>query len=79
VGANLDAGILYAPNTMEAYTRADGAGGLDVFWNVLVGNPYLVAMLKTNVRSGAASAATSCAPGGAWRQVARFRWCATGE
>ncbi|HEV7732045.1 MAG TPA: hypothetical protein VGR62_07780 [Candidatus Binatia bacterium] len=72
VGANLDTGILYGPNIIDAYTRADGVGGLDVFWNVSVWNPYLVALLKTNVRPDAASAATACGSGG---QAPRFRWC----
>ncbi len=75
VGANLDTGILYGPNIIEAYTRADGAGGLDVFWNVSVWNPYLVALLKTNVRPDAAGAATTCGTG---RPGGRFRWCAKG-
>jgi hypothetical protein len=60
VGALFDAGILYAPNIIDAYTHADGAGGLDVFWNVSVWNPYLVALLKTNVKADAAGVATSC-------------------
>lgn len=71
VGANIDAGILYAPNIIDAYTRSDGAGGLDVFWNVSTWNPYLVALLKTNVKPG--DAAAPCPPS---RRAARFRWCA---
>ena len=59
-GRALDTGILYAPNIIDAYTRSDGAGGLDVFWNVSVWNPYLVALLRTNVKPGAASPATAC-------------------
>jgi hypothetical protein len=74
VGAMLDTGILYAPNIIDAYTRADGAGGLDVFWNVSVWNPYLVALLRTNVKPGTPTAAT-CASDSRGR-TARFRWCA---
>src|SRR4030095_12531866 len=60
VGARLDTGILYAPNIIDAYTRPDGAGGLDVFWNVSVWNPYLVTLLRTNVKPGGATTPTSC-------------------
>ena len=77
VGALLDTGILYAPNIIDAYTRSDGAGGLDVFWNVSVWNPYLVALLKTNVKPSAGGRGhrllVRCAPGAG---AARFRWCA---
>jgi hypothetical protein len=76
VGALVDTGILYAPNIIDAYTRSDGAGGLDVFWNVSVWNPYLVALLRTNVKPGSASAPTGCASGSAARPATRFRWCA---
>ena len=79
VGALLDTGILYAPNIIDAYTRSDGAGGLDVFWNVSVWNPYLVALLKTNVKPSVAGAATACSSGAGARaegRAARFRWCA---
>ena len=55
MGALIDTGILYAPNIIDAYTRSDGAGGLDVFWNVSTWNPYLVALLRTTVRPGAAA------------------------
>jgi hypothetical protein len=78
VGKRLDTGILYAPNIIDAYTRSDGAGGLDVFWNVSVWNPYLVALLRTNVKPGAAIPVTSCSSDGNAR-AARFRWCAKKE
>ena len=74
-----DTGILYAPNIIDAYTRADGAGGLDVFWNVSVWNPYLVALLKTNVRPSGTGAAAACASGAAERRAAPFRWCAAND
>lgn len=76
VGALVDPGILYAPNIIDAYTRSDGAGGLDVFWNVSVWNPYLVALLQTNVKPGAPSAPPACAsPSGTTAERPRFRWC----
>jgi len=74
VGARVDTGILYAPNIIDAYTRSDGAGGLDVFWNVSVWNPYLVALLQTNVKPGAGGGATTCSRAAQSRP--RFRWCA---
>lgn len=71
IGAALDTGILYAPNIIDAYTRSDGARGLDVFWNVSAWNPYLVALLRTNVRPpDPATAACARAKG------PRLRWCA---
>jgi hypothetical protein len=77
VGATLDTGILYAPNIIDAYTRSDGAGGLDVFWDVSVWNPYLVALLKTNVKPSAMGAPAACPPAGTSRADGRpFRWCA---
>jgi len=78
VGKLFDVGFLYGPNVIDPYTRSDGAGGLDVFWNVSTWNPYLVALFKTNVRPGAASMAAACAPGGAARTggaTPRFHWC----
>jgi hypothetical protein len=77
VGATVDTGILYGPNIIDAYTRADGAGGLDVFWVVSVWNPYLVALLQTNVKPSGASTPAACARTG--RSGPRFRWCDEGE
>ena len=71
IGATVDTGILYAPNIIDAYTRSDGAGGLDVFWNVSAWNPYLVALLRTNVRPPAPER-LPCARG----KGPRLRWCA---
>ena len=79
VGALIDTGILYAPNIIDAYTRSDGAGGLDVFWNVSAWNPYLVALLRTTVRPGAAAQPAACPGSGRARgdgPAPRFRWCA---
>ena len=70
IGVALDTGILYAPNIIDAYTRSDGAGGLDVFWNVSAWNPYLVGLLRTNVRPPAAEGAPCTRAKGA-----RLRWC----
>jgi hypothetical protein len=72
VGAAIDTGILYAPNVIDRYTKSDGAGGLDVYWVVSTWNPYLVAMLRTNVKPDGASRPTTC---GAGRSSPRFRWC----
>ena len=80
VGALVDTGILYAANIIDAYTRADGTGGLDVHWIVSAWNPYLVAMLRTNVKPGGAAAAAKCpssAPAAATTNAAPFRWCAS--
>jgi hypothetical protein len=46
----IDVGFLYAPNVIDAYTRPDGAGGVDVYWNVSVWNPYAVLLVRTNIR-----------------------------
>ena len=79
VGALIDTGILYAPNIIDAYTRSDGAGGLDVFWNVSTWNPYLVALLRTTVRPSPAAQPAACPGTGRARgdgAAPRFRWCA---
>ena len=44
-----DIGRLYAVNIIDAYTRQNHEGGLDVFWNVSTWNPYGVMMMKTTV------------------------------
>jgi hypothetical protein len=76
VGASIDTGFLYAANIIDAYTRPDGAGGLDVFWNVSTWNPYLVALLRTNVRPAPASGPKTCPSGRGPKP--RLRWCARG-
>jgi len=73
VGALLDTGILYAPNIIDAYTRSDGTGGLDVFWNVSVWNPYLVALLRTNVKPSGTPA--PCPDAGKRSEGRPLRWC----
>ena len=73
IGAALDTGILYAPNVIDAYTRADGLGGLDVYWNVSVWNPYLVALLRTNVKPNPDPAPSPCTAGSAGGNERRRR------
>jgi hypothetical protein len=50
LGATFDVGNFYAPNIIDAYTRPDGAGGADVYWNVSTWNPYAVSFLRSKVR-----------------------------
>jgi hypothetical protein len=45
-----DIGRLYGSNIIDAYTRPDHHGGIDVFWNLSTWNPYGVMLAKTNVR-----------------------------
>jgi hypothetical protein len=45
-----DIGRLYGANIIDAYTKADGHGGLDVFWNLSTWNPYGVMLMKSNFR-----------------------------
>lgn len=71
VGKLFDAGILYAPNIIDPWTRPDGRGGLDVFWVVSTWNPYLVALLRTNVQPGPPTAQPTCRG----RGTTRVRWC----
>jgi hypothetical protein len=50
LGRTFDAGRFYAPNVIDAYTRPDGTGGVDVFWNVSTWNPYSVVFVRTTLR-----------------------------
>jgi hypothetical protein len=45
-----DIGRLYGSNIIDSYTKPDGVGGVDVFFNVSTWNPYGVVLMKTNVR-----------------------------
>ncbi|HEX3595971.1 MAG TPA: hypothetical protein VHU80_12755 [Polyangiaceae bacterium] len=45
-----DIGRLYGANIIDAYTRADGTGGLDFYFNVSTWNPYGVMLMKGNIR-----------------------------
>ncbi len=45
-----DIGRLYGANVIDAYTRPDGHGGLDFYWNVSTWNPYGVMLMKSNIR-----------------------------
>jgi len=50
VGKTFDNGFLYAPNIIDSYTESDGAGGMNIYWNVSIWNPYAVLYLKTNLK-----------------------------
>jgi len=52
LGRTFDVGRFYGPNVIDAYTRPDGTGGVDVFWNVSTWNPYSVVFVRTNLRPG---------------------------
>ena len=45
-----DRGRFYGANVIAEYTRPDGAGGVDLFWNVSTWNPYGVLLLRTKLR-----------------------------
>jgi hypothetical protein len=49
-GKTFDNGFFYASNIIDAYTQPDGAGGMDLYWNVSIWNPYGILYLKTNLR-----------------------------
>jgi hypothetical protein len=49
-GKTFDNGFFYGSNIIDAYTKPDGAGGMDLYWNVSTWNPYGVIYLKTNLR-----------------------------
>ncbi len=51
-GKTFDRGFFYGANIIDAYTTSDGAGGMDVYWNVSTWNPYGVLFLKTNLQPG---------------------------
>jgi hypothetical protein len=50
LGRTFDAGRFYGANVIDSYTRPDGAGGVDVFWNVSTWNPYAVVLVRSNLR-----------------------------
>ena len=52
VGKTFDNGFFYGANIIDAYTADDGAGGMDIYWNVSTWNPYGVLFLRTNLRPG---------------------------
>jgi len=45
-----DRGRFYGVNVIAEYSRPDGAGGVDLFWNVSTWNPYGVVLLRTKLR-----------------------------
>jgi hypothetical protein len=50
VSAGFDIGRFYGANIIDAWTRPDGHGGVDMLWNASTWNPYAVILLKTNLR-----------------------------
>jgi hypothetical protein len=50
VGKTFDNGFFYGTNIIDAYTQPDGAGGMDIYWNVSTWNPYGVLFLRSNLR-----------------------------
>ena len=50
IGKTFDNGFLYAPNIIDSYTESDGDGGMNIYWNVSIWNPYAVLYLKTNLK-----------------------------
>jgi len=52
IGKTFDTGFFYGANIIDAYTQPDGAGGMDIYWNVSTWNPYGVLFLKSNLRPG---------------------------
>jgi hypothetical protein len=50
IGKTFDNGFLYAPNIIDSYTESDGAGGMNIYWDVSIWNPYAVLYLKTNLK-----------------------------
>ena len=59
-------------NIIDAYTRADGAGGADLVWNVSTWNPYGVVLVKSHVTAGSSAPPRPCRGRGGQRP----RWCA---
>jgi hypothetical protein len=52
VGRTFDRGFFYGANIIDAYTEADGSGGMNLYWNLSTWNPYAVLYLKTNLKPG---------------------------
>ncbi len=52
-GRSFDNGFFYGVDIIDAYTTSDGAGGMDIYWNVSTWNPYGVVFVKTNLQPGA--------------------------
>jgi len=44
-----DPGRFYGANVIAEYTRPDGAGGVDLVWNVSTWNPYAVVFVRTKL------------------------------
>jgi hypothetical protein len=50
IGANIDFGVFYGANVVDAWSEADGEGGFDLYWNVSTWNPYGVLLYRTKLR-----------------------------
>ena len=50
IGKTFDNGFFYGANIIDAYTEPDGAGGMNIYWNASIWNPYGVIYLKTNLK-----------------------------
>jgi hypothetical protein len=50
IGKTFDNGFFYGANIIDAYTEADGAGGMNIYWDVSTWNPYGVIFVKSNLR-----------------------------
>jgi hypothetical protein len=79
IGAAFDIGRFYGPNIIDAYTRPDGAGGVELLWNVSTWNPYGVALVRSTIRGGATPTADTCSAARARRNRPTVRWCAGGR
>ena len=49
LGTHVELGRLYAPNIIDAYTRNNARGGLDISWVVSTWNPYAIISLETSI------------------------------
>ena len=45
-----DRGRFYGTNLIAEYTRPDGDGGVDLYWNISTWNPYGVVLVRTKLR-----------------------------
>ncbi len=89
IGAAFDIGRFYGANIIDAYTRPDGAGGAELYWNVSTWNPYGVVLVRSTVQNPTVSIPRP--PPGAPRprtlrecptragRKAAVRWCARGD
>lgn len=50
--ASTDQGRLYAPGIIDAYTRRNAQGGLDITWTISTWNPYATYLMETSFDPG---------------------------